>query len=276
VGRSQIFACATMLAFSGVFLHALPTSQERMAVDMTEAKRTILAIGAHAGDMEISCGAVLAKHASMGDRIVFLHLTLGEGGNPKMSADKYGAQKRKEAEEVDRMLGGEAIIGPFKDGELPNDEIARKYVASIIRKVKPTIIVTHWKNSIHKDHSAASSITQDAVLLASLPSVSTVTAYDSSQLPEWRGVRGIYYTENWEDMENFQPYVYVDVTTAFDRWQNAVAKYEFIGGKISSFPYLEYYKSLATVRGAESGFKYAVSFDIDQFEKKLRWEALSP
>ena len=61
-------------------------------------QRIILAIGAHCGDMEVCCAAVLAKQKKLGDKIVFLHLTLGEGGNPKMSPKEYGAQKRREAE----------------------------------------------------------------------------------------------------------------------------------------------------------------------------------
>ncbi len=242
----------------------------RKGEKMKDPQRTILAIGAHAGDMEIACGAVLAKQAQLGDRVVFLHLTLGEGGNPKMSAGKYGEQKRREALEVDSLLGGETIFGPYRDGELPHDETARKYVANVIRMVKPTDIITHWKNSIHPDHSNAHAVTMDAVLLASLPSVSTVTPYSKTEFPAWRGVRRILYTENWEDMEGYEPYIYVDVTESFDVWAKAVSKYEFIGGKISSFPYLNYYKSLATVRGAEGGYTHAVTFDIDKFEKKIR------
>ncbi len=243
---------------------------------MNDTKRTILAIGGHAGDMEISCGAVLAKQASLGDRVVFLHMTLGEGGNPRLSSSEYGQQKKREAAEVDSLLGGEPIFGPFKDGELPNDETARRYVANVIRMIKPTHIITHWKNSIHPDHSNTSAITVDAVLLASLPSVSTVTTFSPTEYPAWSGVKSILYAENWEDPEGFQPYIYVDVSESFDRWQKAVAKYEFIGGKISSFPYLEYYKALATVRGAEGGFRFAETFNIDQFDKKIRWKTLQP
>ena len=252
------------------------TNPERKGDKMNEPRKTILAIGAHAGDMEISCGAVLAKQAKLGYRIVFLHLTLGEGGNPRMSAKEYGEQKRREAMEVDSLLGGEAIFGPYKDGELPNDQTARRYVANVIRTVKPTIIITHWKNSIHPDHANTFAITSDAVLLASLPSVETVTPYSPKEEPAWRGVRRILYAENWEDAEGFKPYIYVDVTDAYETWEKAVARYEFIGGKISSFPYLNYYKALAVVRGAESGYKYAVAFDIDNFEKKIRWESLEP
>jgi hypothetical protein len=49
---------------------------------------------------------------------------------------------------------------------------------------------------------------------------------------------------------------------------------EFVGGKISSFPYIEYYETLATVRGAVSGKGRAIAFDIDQFGKRRVLEAL--
>lgn len=275
----EALGCYAVL-FSILFFYAKPVTQKDPGIkkdnEMKVAKRTILAVGAHAGDMEIACGAVLAKQAKMGDRVVFLHLTLGEGGNPRMSAREYGKQKKREATEVDSLLGGEAIFGPYKDGELSDDQSARRYVANVIRRVKPTDIITHWKNSIHPDHANAHAITVDAVLLASLPSVSTVTPYSKTEYPAWRGVQKILYTENWEDMEGYQPYIYVDVTESFDAWANAVTKYEFIGGNISSFPYLNYYKALATVRGAEGGFRCAETFDIDKFEKKLRWRSLQP
>jgi len=50
-----------------------------------QAQRTILAVGAHAADMELTAGAILAHQRRLGDRVVILHLTLGEGGNPKMA-----------------------------------------------------------------------------------------------------------------------------------------------------------------------------------------------
>jgi len=225
------------------------------------ADRTILAVGGHAGDMEIAAGAVLAKHKRLGDRVVLLHLSLGENGNPKMSPERYGEQKRREAEEAAQALGAEVLFGPYKDGEVPSSPEAARYVANIIRQVKPTLVITHWKNSIHRDHAAAHQVTEDAVLLASLEGFPT-------EQPPWRGVRGVYYTDNWEDPEGFQPYVFVDVTEDFETWKAAVTKYEFIRGGISSFHYLDYYTALATLRGALSGKKYAVTFDIDAFGKK--------
>jgi N-acetylglucosamine malate deacetylase 1 len=230
--------------------------------------RTILAIGAHAGDAELTTGLLLAKQRRLGDRTVILHLTLGEGGNPKLSPDAYGAQKRREAQAVASALGAEVLFAPYKDGQLPDDDATRRYVADVIRQVRPTHVLTHWGESIHKDHSATHRIVSDAVLLASLPGVVT-------EHPAWRGVRAIWYAENWEDPDGFRPYVYVGVAAEDSaRWRGAVAKYEFVGGQISSFAYLDYYTALMTVRGAESRRGRAVAFDIEQIGKRRVLDSL--
>jgi LmbE family N-acetylglucosaminyl deacetylase len=218
--------------------------------------RTILAIGAHAGDMELTAGAVLLGAHQRGDRVVMLHLTLGEGGNPKLSPAEYGAQKRREAEAVARDLGAEVIFGPYRDGEIPNDDAARRYVADVMRQVKPTHLITHWKESLHKDHWITSAIVQEAVLLAALPGVQLAH-------PAHRGTRAVWYADNWEDATNFAPYVYVKVTESLEAWRAAVSKYEFARGAIAGFPYVDYYTALATVRGAVVYKGKAVAFAVE-------------
>jgi N-acetylglucosamine malate deacetylase 1 len=262
---------STMPTFSHMLRHCIFTGMVCAAMtagaQQPPSPRTILAVGAHAGDMELTTGALLLKQHKAGDRIVILHMTLGEGGNPKMSPAAYGAQKRREALAVDSALGAESIFAPYKDGELPDDEAVRLYVASVIRQVKPTHIFTHWKKSIHKDHSRTSAIVQDAVLLASLEGVVTGT-------PAHRGIRGVWYADNWEDAEDFQPYIYIDVSREAEEWKSAVTKYEFVRGGISSFRYIEYYDALATVRGAVSGKQRAVAFDMDAFGKRRVLDSL--
>ena len=151
----------TRLALAGAVVLAL-------APEAPAADRTVLAIGAHAGDAEITTGALLARHKRLGDRVVILHLTLGEGGNPKLSPAAYGEQKKREALAAAQALGAEVLFGPWKDGELRDTEEAARFVADVIRQVKPTHVVTHWKASLHPDHEAAHRIVNAAVLLASL------------------------------------------------------------------------------------------------------------
>jgi len=240
---------------------SLILAQGQQAANEPQDRRTILAIGAHPGDMEVTCGALLAKQVKRGDRVVLLHLTAGEGGNPRLSSEAYGEQKRREARAAAQVIGAEVIFGTFADGQLENNDQTRRFVSDVVRQTKPAYVITHWKNGLHKDHIAAYYITADAVLLASLEGYKT-------ENPPHRGIRAVYYTENWEDKPEFSPYVYVDVSDSLDLWEQCVKQYELIRGGISSFPYFEYYQSLARLRGAESGLKAAVAFDIDSWAKK--------
>lgn len=229
--------------------------------------RTILAIGAHAGDAELTMGPLLAAEQSRGSRVVILDLTLGERGHPTLSAEQYGAQKRREATHVAAAIGAELEIGPWHDAEIPNDDAARRWVASVIRRVRPTLVLTHWKESMHRDHSATSAIVRDAVLLAALPDVAGVEGTPH------RGV-AVWYAENWEDATGFAPYIYVGVDSAsWSRWRNAVSTFEFARGA-TGFPYVEYYDALGRVRGIEARKQHAVAFDIEPTGKRRVLDAV--
>ena len=59
-----------------------------------------------------------------------------------------------------------------------------------------------------------------------------------------------------------------------DEWRSWIVRYAFIGGGISSFPYLDHYTALARVRGAVAGVRYAVAFAVDPFDMKRVVELL--
>jgi LmbE family N-acetylglucosaminyl deacetylase len=257
---SRLAGAVAVLAAAAGAIEAQPAEQ---------APRTILAIGAHAGDMELTTGAVLRGAHERGDRVVILHLTLGEGGNPRLTPAAYGDQKRREALAVAAALGAEAIFAPYRDGEVPNDDAARRYVAGVIRQVRPAFIFTHWRESLHKDHAATSAVVRDAVLLASLAGV------DTGHQP-WRGVRGVWYAENWEDADGFTPFVFVKVSSTLARWKAAVEQYEFARGGISGFPYVAYYTALATVRGAVARTGEAVAFAVEPGAQRRVLDSLPP
>ena len=266
-GRSRKFVCLRVMVIQAAACLCAAQIAPASAQVKTQPGRTILAIGAHAGDMEVAAGALLARQSRAGDRVVLLHLTLGEGGNPRISPGEYGKQKRREAEAAAKALQAEVIFGPYRDGELPDNEEARRYVASVIRKVKPAYIITHWKSGLHRDHIAAHAVVVDAVLTASLPG--TV----DGEMPH-RGVRSMWFTENWEDKEGFNPYICVDVAGGMEDWEKSVKQYEFIRGGISRFPYLDYYKALFKVRGAESGLDSAECFDVESWNKRQIYRSL--
>ncbi|REK63482.1 MAG: PIG-L family deacetylase [Cohnella sp.] len=222
---------------------------------MSEQKTTILAIGGHVGDMELTAGGVLASHSLKGGHIVTLALTAGERGVPEgREVGEYRKQKVREAKAFADMLGGEAIVFDVPDGELQNTEEMRLRVCDVIRRVRPDVIITHYKSSMHKDHNTTHLIVGDARYYAALAPL-------KRELPAFFASR-LYYAENWEDAVDYKPYIYVGFDQeAYDLWVKAVSQHWFVTGS-QSFPYLEYYKHLARVRGIEARKMYAETFMV--------------
>ena len=94
--------------------------------------KTVMAIGAHVGDAELTAGALLATCAVHGGKAVTLALTAGEKGAPA-GADiaEYRRNKIGEAEAFARELGGEAYVLPYEDGLLPDNDEVRFAVCDI-------------------------------------------------------------------------------------------------------------------------------------------------
>jgi len=208
----------------------------------------LMVVGAHAGDAEVTCGGLIAKLTRAGHEVVIVHMTLGERGHPKLSEEEYAVQKRREAEEVARILGAKPVFLPYKDGELPVSSEVKFQLCDLIRDYRPEILVTHWRGSIHRDHGNTYRNVMDALFYAALPAIKR------EKPAHW--VRRVFFTENWEDPRGFRPNVYVDISDVFEVWREAASAYAFARGE-TGFPYIEYYTCLFRIRGIESGFKYA-------------------
>ncbi len=233
---------------------------------MDKEKITILAVGGHVGDMELTAGMALAKHALEGGKIVTLALTAGEKGVPAgRDIKEYREQKVREAKAFAEMLEGEALVLNYPDGELPDNEEVRFKVCDIIRKVRPDIIITHYKSSMHKDHNNTHKIVNDARFYASLP------GFEREASPFFAG--RLYYAENWEDGVSFRPYLYVDTTEGYELWKEAVSTHWFVTGS-TSFPYLEYYDHLSRIRGIEARKGRAECFMIPEESYRVIKEGL--
>lgn len=214
-------------------------------------KNSLVVLGAHCGDAEIQAGAIAHKYAKAGWEVTFVHLTAGEKGNPPhVSLEDYAIQKKKEAEQVANILGAKSITLDYKDAELSfNEEIVTR-VATLMRKLQPRIVITHWVNSIHPDHELCPRIVRAAQLKAGL------VGFDLDGLPPH--YYSYYHSENWEDMDGYEPDILVDVTEEFDTYLLALSKYWFIMNS-SSFQYYDYYKALGTVRGCVARCTFAQS-----------------
>lgn len=229
---------------------------------MSEEKKVIMAIGGHIGDAELTSGGYLATMALKGYSVITVALTGGERGNPlDMTVAEYREQKEKEADAFAKMLGGEAIVFSYADGELPDNEEVRLKLCDVIRQYQPCALLTHWKNSIHKDHEATHRIVKDAQFLAGLPGL-------ERKYPA-HFAKGPYYAENWEDSAGFEKYIFLEVTKdGFDLWKRAIDTHWFAVHSVS-FPYKEYYEHLMRCNGCLARKEYAEAFNMDEEQKKV-------
>jgi N-acetylglucosamine malate deacetylase 1 len=219
-----------------------------------DAKPCMVAVAAHAADMEFSAGATLLKHALAGWDVHILQLTLGEKGSATLSTAEYGAQKQREALAAADILGCACHFLPYADGELAaTDEVARE-VATWFRRLRPRVAIAHWPGSIHADHTAAHHIVERATFL------SAIRHFDLDGLPASGGIR-TYYADNWEDPDGFEPYVYVDVSDAMDRWREAFHCFA-IGRGEGGFPYWDWYEARTRLHGIRLGVRHAEAFAI--------------
>lgn len=222
---------------------------------MEEKGKTILAIGAHVGDMELTAGGVLATESLRGGHIVTLALTAGEkGALAGRDVGEYRRQKVREARTFAEMLGGRAVVLEHPDGQLPDTDEVRFQVCDVIRQVRPDVIITHFGCSMHKDHMAAHRIVVDARFYAS---TSFFEREESSFFAPT-----LYFAENWEDAVGFRPYVYIDITPGYELWRKAASTHWFVTHS-PSFPYLEYYDHLSRVRGIEARRGRAECFTVE-------------
>lgn len=210
---------------------------------MSEQRR-MLTIGAHAADQELAAGMQIAQYTGAGNHATILSLTPGEKGHPRLGPEEYARQKVAEAKQCAELLGAESIVLSYGDALLqPTQELAME-VAHIIRDLRPDVVITHWSHSIHNDHRHAHTIAMDALFFAALPAI-------PGPRPAHH-VRHVYFSENWEDMEGFEPDVYLDTSDVFDQYRHALSSFELWEGG-TGWPYADYYSALARMRACLGG-----------------------
>ena len=223
----------------------------------------ILAIGGHAGDAEISTGMALCRHVREGKRVAMLHCTLGERGHPSLSATEYADRKRDEARRAAAVIGAEVFFLPYMDGEMPVDEAAKFAICDIIRECRPAVILTHWKGSMHKDHTNTCLCLPDAIFYAAL------RTFERPLPNHW--ARQLLYAENWEDPYGFVPELYLQISEAdLKLWEEMATQYGLFRGEWETFRYVEYYKALARVRGLEVSTDYATAFAVPENSRRRK------
>ncbi len=178
-------------------------------------KLDILAFGAHPDDVELGCGATIAKEISLGKRVGIVDLTRGELGT-RGSAEIRDEEAAKAAE----ILGVSVRENlNFRDGFFLNDEVHQLEIIKMIRKYQPEIVLCNAIDDRHIDHGKGSKLVSDACFLSGLRRIET--SMDGINQTEWRP-KLVYHYIQWK---NIEPDFVVDVSEFMQKKIDAVMAY---------------------------------------------------
>jgi N-acetylglucosamine malate deacetylase 1 len=178
-------------------------------------KLDILAFGAHPDDVELGCGATIAKEISLGKKVGIVDLTRGELGT------RGTAEIRdKEAAAAAEILGVTIRENlRFRDGFFVNDEKHQLEIIKMIRKYKPEIVLCNAIDDRHIDHGKGSKLVSDACFLSGLRRIETTLSGENQEA--WRP-KLVYHYIQWK---NIEPDFVVDVTGFTDTKVKAILAY---------------------------------------------------
>ena len=207
------------------------------------ARKNILAVGAHADDVEIGCGGTIALHIKNGDRVIILIMTESFFTNYDGKILRTREEGKVEEESSAKILGAELINLGFKTKEVPYSSESVEAINEIIDKYNIDIIYTHWYHDTHQDHRR----TTQSVLSAGRY-VKNILMYEP-EYPAGRSYSG------------FHNQYYIDISTTINLKMDSLKVHT---SQIKKYGdnLLKAVEARARHRGYEVGNKYAECFEV--------------
>jgi bacillithiol biosynthesis deacetylase BshB1 len=214
----------------------------------------ILAFSPHPDDVELGCGGSLILAADHGLRVMVADLTLAE-----MSSRGTAAERAAETQAAAQLLG----LTDRVNLELPDSRIGaspehRLAVISLIRAVRPRLVLAPYWQDRHPDHEAASALVREACFYAGVGKVGAGPQHRPGQL--------CFYMIHTP----FDPAFVIDVSAVWERRMAAVRAYasQFQPGQsgpataLSRSDFLRYIEARAITYGAMIGAAYGEPFAL--------------
>ncbi len=219
-------------------------------------QRKVLVVAAHPDDEILGCGATIAKHILRGDRVTVLILAQGIFARKEDVGRKDLLEALwNDARAANQVLGVHDLIirdlPDLKMNAIPMLDIVHM-IEEVSRRVQPNIIYTHHHGDVNTDHQAISKAMQAICRPMQGSSINHVYAFEVPSATEW----------NFRHTGQFCPNVFVDVSRTIEKKVEALERYQ---SEIRSFPHprsAEYLRSLAKVRGGQTGFHAAEAFEL--------------
>lgn len=178
-------------------------------------KLDILAIGAHPDDVELSCSGTLMVHKKKGYKIGILDLTEGELGSRGTKETR-----QEESARANEILNLDIRLNlGFRDGFFTHDEAHILPIISVIRRLKPNIVLATAPYDRHPDHGRSSSLIKDACYLSGL--IKIKTTFEGKDQEPWRPKRLFNYIQDQE----IEPDFIVDISEVIEEKMASILAY---------------------------------------------------
>ena len=171
----------------------------------------IIGFGAHPDDCEIRAGGCAALWSNMGHKVKFVATTNGDAGHPVQGGAPLARRRRKESDNVAKILGIEYDTFEVHDGELMPTLENRMHVIRKIREWQADLVMAPRPNDYHPDHRYTGVLVQDAAYMVAVPAVlPTVRHLDRNPV-------FLYYEDRFKKPTPFEPDIVVDISKVWSQ-----------------------------------------------------------
>jgi LmbE family N-acetylglucosaminyl deacetylase len=167
--------------------------------------------------VEIAVGGTLLKMRDHGYSVVLCHASDGE---PTPRGDRE--TRLAEARAAAALLGAELEVLSLRNRYIIDSLEARRELALVVRKHRPTLILSPWPAGEHPDHRAVAHLADAARFYAKL--TKTDDRGEPWELPPWWAPDQLYY-HLASAVEDPHPAFVVDITEEYPRKQELLACY---------------------------------------------------
>ena len=212
----------------------------------------VLFVSPHPDDETLGCGGTIFYHKKKGDDIFLLiitNLSIEFGWSEKLIE-----MRKKEIDKIKKFYGFKNVFHlNFQTKYLdtvPINEIIEN-ISNIVKKTKSEILYIPSRDDVHTDHQIVSKACMSSIKWFRNPSVQKVMAYEV-----------ISETNFNFDQNNFKPNVFIDITPYIAK---KIAAMKIYKSEIKKHPFPrseDAIKSLAILRGSQSGKKFAEAFQL--------------
>jgi LmbE family N-acetylglucosaminyl deacetylase len=132
-------------------------------------KLNVVIVGAHADDCELFAGGLALRYLKQGHCVTFIVVTDGSAGHHLLTKKQIIKRRYSETRKVADYLGIEYIVLNNPDGWLEADIENRKKFITILRQLKPDLVITHGTNDYHPDHRNTAILVADTAYMINVP-----------------------------------------------------------------------------------------------------------